>query len=86
MKAISKIIIGEPRAPMQEGKSIYEDLSMFTLKFSEVEFQLSSSTKVISSAFKQCHEIQKNCFTNCLNLPPESLHLIMVCFGQNLPT
>jgi hypothetical protein len=51
---------------MRLGEPIYEDLSTFIIKFNEAEAQPLSSTKVISSALKQCHETQKNHFTNCL--------------------
>jgi hypothetical protein len=65
-KETSKTIIGESKAPMRLGEPIYEDLSTFIIKFNEAEAQPLSSTKVISSALKQCHETQKNHFTNCL--------------------
>jgi hypothetical protein len=84
MKQISKIIIGEPRIPMRLRKSIHEDLSTFIIRFYEAKPHSLSFTKVISSTLKQCHEIQKKHFNNCLNLPLERLHLIMDCFGRNL--
>lgn len=84
MKEIFKIIIGEPRIPIRLGESICEVLSMFIIKFSKVKSQLPSSIIVISSAFKQCHEIQKKHFTNCLNPFLKYPHLIMDFFGWNL--
>ncbi|KAK8943037.1 hypothetical protein KSP39_PZI009342 [Platanthera zijinensis] len=85
MAVVAEIIVGTGQAPMREGSIIEAELDALLdrIKKWEIETDVPSSKRIVTSKLLACHETQKKHIRNCLTPPASALTIVVDRFFRS---